>query len=806
MQWRKETSRDGRRCACPTIGRLMRLSGIPGRQIEVATPRKHRSRYEQDMMKHLRSMAALTICCLGATTVSGQDAAAAKPQSPTYKITLGDRNVENGLRLASGGDGNTVAVTAGGTSARKVATPDSRYMYVAIDYPKTDATVQDYYAVVEAFDDSFGPVVRLEYNKDNPRPEKSARYTFSEQTLRLTGSGRMVRGVFYLQNLQLNHGENFGADFRLITGNVAIHSIQVTAQKPDDFDPAKPVDDATLKSMAVSRPPGMQLTFGNHTNPTNSAIFKALSGTAVESTVDWASVEPEENQWDWSEPDKYVAMLKAANLKWVPFLVLGSAYATPLWFQNGPHSHFYRSLETGEDTRVQSIFNPDLPPYVERFVNAFADRYRDSGVIESVILGVTGIYGESIYPAGGPGGWTTKLTGEYVKRKGWWAGDKYAVASFREAMQKAYPDIGALNAAWHTRYGSFGEVTPFIPDRAPDDRARLDFVQWYTQSMTHWAAFWGKATRKAFPETEIVMCTGGSGQPILGADLTAQAAALAPMHVGIRITNEGNDYLKNFTITREVATATHFYGTACGFEPAGPMDAPGITACIYNAISSGAKELFFYDANVLGSEANMKSFRASAPMIRLHHPAVDVALYLSRETWAMAENNFNASLNTSAALRPLVDHDFVTSRTVDDGILKNYRALVLADSPVLDPRAAAVIEQWVESGGILITVGNVNAIGNRLHDNASWRSRLLAPAAGAGKAVRVKNGYVVSLDALDRSPRAEEQLEAFLRNSPAQYAGQPLAPAMSGAVGAFVTRTREGTLWYTESPPKIGMR
>ena len=196
----------------------------------------------------------------------------------------------------------------------------------------------------------------------------------------------------------------------------------------------------------------------------------------------------------------------------------------------------------------------------------------------------------------------------------------------------------------------------------------------------------------------------------------------------------------------------------------------------------------------------MKSFRASASSLRLHHPVVNTAFYLSRESWVMAEPNVYASLNTSAAIRPIIDHDYVTSRSVDDGILKDYRALVLADSPVLDPRAAAIIEQWVEGGGILIAMGNVNAIGNRLHDNAPWRSRLLGPAAGSERAVRVKNGYVVAVDGRDR-------LEAIFHNTGALIPGQqPLAPASAGPAGAFVTRTREGTLWYSESPPRIGAK
>ena len=58
-------------------------------------------------------------------------------------------------------------------------------------------------------------------------------------------------------------------------------------------------------------------------------------------------------------------------------------------------------------------------------------------MIESVLLGVSGIYGESIYPAGPEGGWTADRTGLYHNHGGWWAGDELAGAAFRDAMRDA---------------------------------------------------------------------------------------------------------------------------------------------------------------------------------------------------------------------------------------------------------------------------------------------------------------------------------------------------------------------------------
>jgi len=103
-------------------------------------------------------------------------------------------------------------------------------------------------------------------------------------------------------------------------------------------------------------------------------------------------------------------------------------------------TYVFQCLEHGQSSRVQSIFNPDLRPRIAAFIQAFAERYAASNDIESVLLGVTGIFGESIYPAGPEGGWTARLTGDYHNHHGWWAGDPLAVSTFRTAMQRKYGD------------------------------------------------------------------------------------------------------------------------------------------------------------------------------------------------------------------------------------------------------------------------------------------------------------------------------------------------------------------------------
>jgi hypothetical protein len=280
-------------------------------------------------------------------------------------------------------------------------------------------------------------------------------------------------------------------------------------------------------------------------------------------------------------------------------------------------------------------------------------------------------------------------------------------------------------------------VRPFVPEKAPNDRARADMVEWYEDSMTAWAARWVGMARQLMPKTEIYLCTGGDGNPQLGADFTAQAKSIAGQGAGIRITNEGSDYAHNFTVTREVATATRLYGTFCGFEPASQVNEKGVVARIYNAIASGARQLHDYTPNMMANPKALQSFRAFATWLTPQKPKVSVALYLSRETWELEPKRLAALYDVSRSLRDLTDHSFVTSRSVQDGALEGCRALVLAESPVLDPAAAKVIEQWVSKGGLLIAAARAGeTVGGRLQDDNAWRGALFQPGLAPAELLR----------------------------------------------------------------------
>lgn len=655
---------------------------------------------------------------------------AAAASQPLW-VQLGITNRAGGLAIPSGGDGINLPATVGGAACRRMGGAKALYLYVRIEDPAwRKPAPRDIYATFDVLDEGFA-FLRVQYDKDDPKPNLASKYAASPDTALLTGSGKWRRVHFALPSARLAGGQNNGADLRLNAPGAAIRRIELSTEKPEGYgSTGQGIDAETLAAIRVDRPAGMELTLGNDANPLEAALYHALSVTSVESYVDWAGVEPKrQGEWDWSQWDEQVRVLRDAHLKWVPFLIAGPAYATPRWFHDGPDSAYYQCLEHGTKSKVQTLFNPALRPHIDRFLSAFAARYRDSGIIESILLGITGIFGESIYPAGqSDGGWTARLTGPYHNHLGWWAGDPLAAAAFRDAIRHQYPDIAALNNAWGTRHKSFADVTTFLPEKAPSDRARYDMAEWYQQAMTEWSAFWVETTRKHFPDAEIYLCTGGAGDPVLGADFTAQAKAIAPHRAGIRITNEGSDYAHNFTLVREVASATTLYGTFAGFEPASSVNPGGIVARIFGATASGARQLHDYAPNVLNPAA-MRSLRANIGHLIPRKPHIDAALYASRESWAIDPSARPRFHEHARPFRDIVDHRIVTRLSVADGGLTNARSLVITECPVLEPAAARAIESWVHGGGILIAATRRNEpIGSRLFDGAQWRERLFASA------------------------------------------------------------------------------
>ncbi len=459
-------------------------------------------------------------------------------------------------------------------------------------------------------------------------------------------------------------------------------------------------------------PPGIEYTFGTDCDEKSAPKFRALGITSVESYVTWETCEGKaEGNWDWSRWDKQVDILRTNDLKWVPFLIVGPAYATPKWFCAGKENVPCCCLEHGIQSEIQSLWNPNLPKWIDRFIGEFARHYRDAGIIESVLLGVQGDFGEAIYSVDG-GGWT----GKYHQHKGYWCNDPYALADFRKFLRKRYSSVAALNRAWGTSYASVTAVdfqgrgmamAEFEKLGATNDpharRRRLDFVDWYRASMTRWSDWWLKVARKHFPRTPIYLCTGGDASPAQGSDFGEQCRVAAKHKAGVRITNEASKYALNCALTRWVASSGKHYGAYYGFEPAGGVDEAGLVARIYNVTASGASQLFEYTPNVISAKSREDAQRANIKHLYRTHPIVPVAVWYPNNVALTL--HWYRFLDKVLAFRDYTDLDLVDEGMLRTGALKRYQALIILHGEVMENKDATLIARWIKKGGQLIVAG-----------------------------------------------------------------------------------------------------
>lgn len=436
-------------------------------------------------------------------------------------------------------------------------------------------------------------------------------------------------------------------------------------------------------------------------------LFKQMGVTSIQTYIFWNKVEQERGVLDWSEYDADVALLKKHGLKWVPFIIAGPWYVTPEFVRQDPEVVMLRCLEHGRESAIPSLWCPRLREYVREYLQKFAEHYLPLGVLESINLGITGDYGEAIYSV--IGNWP----GEYHSHGGFWCGDPLAVADFRGAMRALYGgNIEALNGAWMSRYESFEQIAPFLPADAPSTRARLEFIRWYRDSMTAYADFWLDEARQFFPETEIYLCTGGDMAPEHGSDFSAQAKAAAKYRAGIRITNEASSFPSNVALTRLVDSACRFYGTYFGHEPASAVTAVGMLGRLFNAVTSGARQLFLYSTPELVTERDGKlaigeggRFHVKyGDLQKVMRPVLDVAVLYPTSSGTHILKDYGRFGELAAEMRRFIDFDFLDERLVMEGALKDKSVLILAGADILEKQTLVSVRTWVENGGVLFAL------------------------------------------------------------------------------------------------------
>lgn len=432
-------------------------------------------------------------------------------------------------------------------------------------------------------------------------------------------------------------------------------------------------------------------------------MLKDNGFTSVQIYVYWSKIEPEKRgEFDWSMYDRQVKLIEKAGLKWVPFLIFGPGHALPKWWKKEPGHCSMCCLEHGLEGGVESVWNPEWRKEVTRLLEAFAGHYLPWNIIESVQPGISGDYGEAIYPA--IGNWP----GMYHSHYGYWCTDKYALVSFREYLEDLYGDIVSLNKAWRSTFDSFDEVRPMLRHKAPSRTAFFDFMMWYKHSMTDYDEFWMKECKRIFGDIPVYMCTGGDEEPYLGADFAEQARASAKYGGGIRLTNEGNNFYENFCDTAHCMTCCSYYGAYAGLEPVGPMNATGVTARIFGSAAYGNRQIFHYYGN-LEAQADDGTRGADRTkkykeLIKERKPKNNVAVFLPLDmTWL---NGSTVPKNIRQALyyvRRRYEAAIINETLIEDGILDETKVLIMLGAEFTRKTVLEKIAEWAKNGGVLIT-------------------------------------------------------------------------------------------------------
>jgi hypothetical protein len=195
-------------------------------------------------------------------------------------------------------------------------------------------------------------------------------------------------------------------------------------------------------------------------------------------------------------------------------------------------------------------------------------------------------------------------------------------------LKNKYGEVANLNAAWGSGYETFEQVATFLPETAVTPRKRIDFADWYMGAMSQWCEQWALWARQAMPETTIHQSSGGWGPVQIGTDYSYQARSMSKIGGGMRLTNEGDDFADNFTITRMASSAARFYGIPIGYEPGGFGSKRGVVARLYNAITTDGVHLFYYLGNLTGNDQALDAWLKDATLLdQRARPVIDVARF-----------------------------------------------------------------------------------------------------------------------------------------------------------------------------------
>ena len=195
---------------------------------------------------------------------------------------------------------------------------------------------------------------------------------------------------------------------------------------------------------------------------------KELGVNSIAINVGWDRVEPQEGQWDFAHVEERAAEVVQHGLLWAPAMVFTSN--APAWFEQKGLSLKQRCVEHGHENGPQSIWNPNLRPYLRKYFAAFAEHFLRGHKLGSSMYEIELFacqYGEPNFffmdRTGAPvPGWGGAL------HEGFQCGDDKARRTSATGCRSATPASTPSTAPWGTKLTSFDQVEFEVPpEEAP---------------------------------------------------------------------------------------------------------------------------------------------------------------------------------------------------------------------------------------------------------------------------------------------------------------------------------------------------
>jgi len=638
----------------------------------------------------------------------------------------GKQSKAQGIQLERAPDSDWHVEKSGSWTIARLKPSSDYYTRAAYNFSLSEVQAGKSWMVIEFLDHGYGLIA----------------VTPGVAQAKQTGVARVNSGLLRQAVFQYDRGhvpQRFS-----IQGLDFLHAVFLTDQQPLT-EPAPLVEPAVKFTR-----PSQRVTSAAHDAASPDRIAEVLAGlrnhlpliraigfNGVESYVRWGWVERTPGVYDWSYYDAILDEIEKYGLQWFPMLLAGSGYALPEWLYDSTNNVGFQCLEHGIAHDTQSIFYPFQAGYAHRFIAEFGKHYGHRQSLLGIRLGPSGDYGEAQYPAKGPG----YKFHEGHTHIGYWAGDRYAQADFRSYLKQKYGDVSRLNSAWESDYESFDGIHTFLPETAVTRRKRVDFADWYMGAMSDWCERWAVWAREALPNTVIHQSSGGWGPVEIGTDYSYQARSMAKVHGGMRLTNEGDDFPDNFTITRMAASAARFYDIPLGYEPGGFGSKRGVMARLFNTVTTGGVHLFYYLGNLTDNDQALEAWLKYSPMLdQRAKPIIDVAAFypdtslklddeLVRYRWA------STFFTVGRALRSEIDFDYASEQMVLDGALDRYKMLVFLWGAVTEKPVLQRIDQWVRQGGTLVFSRQPRGLPATVEGDTSISEKWVSGDTGKGRVI-----------------------------------------------------------------------